>query len=489
MLSFRFTNLLNVDNIVGHRVLNVCFHSAAAELVSIVGVLLNPGFEHPFLLKILIKLFFSLHPVHVEAVANAANRPHVLAVLFSLLCCDSRVNIGIYVLALMCSLLSSETAIFQYPAIAITMFVIHYNNTSGKASQRFWIALNSVLDRVTLAIIIGVLYLGLRNSFDTLSIPKGLIRPAENPFVNFDGFHRFLNYSYITALHIWKSFGVDFIGRSHEYGFNCIPQLLWGDGRIMLPVATFALVVCAFVGSACVSLGALLNLLMGVSWFIALFPICGILRVGTFVADRICMPCTVPVSILLGYIVSKSWQLTSYFPKTRKRWQLRTACCLLVFYYIMTFKIIVYYRVTEWMNNEGLLSSSLRACPESAKSNLEISKIYSGLYPDKVDMERAKEYLRKAEEIDPDYCDIHQQVAMILFQEKKYLEFEERLTNAVICPFSLQWGLNTFSQYWDAVTQESGSFGGAAAVKRRQKHANRIRKAAEEEREDVHDEL
>ena len=155
----------------------------------------------------------------------------------------------------------------------------------------------------------------------------------------------------------------------------------------------------------------------------------------------------------------------------------------------MTFKIIVYYRVTEWMNNEGLLSSSLRACPESAKSNLEISKIYSGLYPDKVDMERAKEYLRKAEEIDPDYCDIHQQVAMILFQEKKYLEFEERLTNAVICPFSLQWGLNTFSQYWDAVTQESGSFGGAAAVKRRQKHANRIRKAAEEEREDVHDEL
>jgi len=476
------------NDIVVHRMLNVLLHSAAAEMVSIMGVLLCPRFKNSFLLKMLIKMFFILHPVHVEAVANAANRPHVLAVLFSVLCCDSRINIGFFVMALMCSLLSSETAIFQFPAIAITMLAIQYNNnttTAKSALQRFWVALNCVLDRVTLAVIIGVLYLTLRHMFDTLSIPKGLIRPAENPFVHFDGFHRFLNYSYITALHVWKSFGVDFIGRSHEYGFNCIPQIEnWNDpdGRIMLPFATFSFLVCSLIVSALYSLGALLNVLMGLSWFVGLFPICGVLRVGTFVADRICMPCTVPVSILLGYIAAKCWQITSYHPKQRKMWQLRTAFTLLLMYYISTFNMIVHHRVTDWMTNEGLLSSSLRACPESAKSNLEISKIYSGLYPDKLDLDKAKEYLEKAEKIDPDYCDIHQQVAMILFQEKKYLEFEERLTNSVICPFSLNWGLPMFQQYWDAVTKETmPNFGGAAAVKRRQIHANRIRKAAEHE--------
>jgi hypothetical protein len=48
----------------------------------------------------------------------------------------------------------------------------------------------------------------------------------------------------------------------------------------------------------------------------------------------------------------------------------------------------------EWMDSFSFLESSLRACPRSIKSNLEMSKLYSG---------------ETAHKIDPTYCDVHQQ--------------------------------------------------------------------------------
>lgn len=80
------------------------------------------------LLRALSKLIFALHPTHVEAVANAANRPHVLAVLSSVLVVDYRTHIIMVVLGMACGLLSCETAIFQVPAILVTMTVIKYRS-------------------------------------------------------------------------------------------------------------------------------------------------------------------------------------------------------------------------------------------------------------------------------------------------------------------------------------------------------------------------
>jgi hypothetical protein len=46
-------------------------------------------------------------------------------------------------------------------------------------------------------------------------------------------------------------------------------------------------------------------------------------------------------------------------------------------------------RTEKWMSSYELLKSSLVACPRSAKSNLELSKCYSGLFPDKQNFELA----------------------------------------------------------------------------------------------------
>ena len=53
------------------------------------------------------------------------------------------------------------------------------------------------------------------------------------------------------------------------------------------------------------------------------------------------------------------------------------------------------------------------------------------------DLKRTRWHLEQAEEIDPDYCDVHQQFAHLAIQENRFLEFEERLTNALTCSFTV----------------------------------------------------
>eukprot|EP00978_Attheya_sp_CCMP212_P016314 scaffold42634_cov33-Attheya_sp.AAC.1 len=145
----------------------------------------------------------------------------------------------------------------------------------------------------------------------------------------------------------------------------------------------------------------------------------------------------------------------------------------------------VHVRSSEWMTSYALLESSLKTCPRSAKSNLEFSKIFSGLYPDQLDLKRARQLLRTAREIDPDYCDVDYQLAHISIQEGKTLEFEEHLTKSLLCPFSMAGGLSLWQRYWEQVT--SDPVAGPQAKQRMMKHQQVINEAiakAEDEDEE-----
>ena len=80
--------------------------------------------------------------------------------------------------------------------------------------------------------------------------------------------------------------------------------------------------------------------------------------------------------------------------------------------------------------------------------------------------------MEKTEEIDGDYCDVHYQFAQVLFQQEKYLEFEDRITKSVLCPFTMTQSYSLYTRYWKTVLHDSQ--GDVANAQRRYKRYNGI---------------
>jgi len=515
VLTFRYlTGGGLMPRLFCHRMVNIIIHAAVAELVSITSTQIFPWLppNQTILMRALTKLIFALHPTHVEAVANAANRHVILSVLSSVIMADPSVSMLLVIIMCAVGFLSSETAIFQMPAVLLTMTAIQYNRCSNKEKKEdngsngekkkdqkeeempwppLQHAIVSLLPRYFAIILFSASYLIGRFYFDTLSIPDGLIRPAENPFFLFTGGKRILNYSYVLSVHVCKSFFLDPVGFSHEYGFDCIEEITGlSDIRLLLPqmlaVITLVIVVKCFANGQRTTL----LLLMGLSWFATLFPVSGILKVGTFIADRMVVPSTFTVSIFGGRILS-AWIMGESINQPASintRRVFLTVKVVVVMVIFSFFWLKVDQRSSEWMNSFSLIQSSLKTCPRSAKSNLEMGKLYSGTvnaYAHMVDLPKSMSYLEKAEEIDPNYCDVNKEIATVLFQQGDYLNFEERLTNAVMCPFGMQGALDLWQRYWQAVTADPR--GGLQARERMQKYekviADAIKQAQKEEEE------
>jgi hypothetical protein len=55
-----------------------------------------------------------------------------------------------------------------------------------------------------------------------------------------------------------------------------------------------------------------------------------------------------------------------------------------------------------WKNDRILFENSLRVCPNSAKMNLQVARMYL----DELNIEKAEHHISRAAEIDPDFCDV-----------------------------------------------------------------------------------
>lgn len=474
VLSFRYLKgLYTASQLTTHRCVNILAHAAAAEVVGILASRLVAPSNPPrdsLLLRMITKIVFVLHPAHVEVTVNAANRNHILAVLCSASICDPRCSLWLFVAAIIAGYLCSETFLFQVPAAMITLVVLQYYTERRQKQQQkqsdkktttqiqlqnptIWSVLSDyifaaihVSPRLVCMIISILLYLGGRAYFDTLNIPDGLIRPAENPFYHFEGDHRVRNYLYTLAIHIAKSTGFwDPIGFSHEYGFDCIPELqTWQDPRLSLPLGIGCLLLLSLMLAVRFPQTLLGPTAMQWGWLITLFPISGIVKVGTFVSDRIVVPLTVSVSLWIGI------GLWFWITRGIHRWAFPPAPMqMIVVGWLLTMTCIkVHTRALQWMDPISLLESSLQTCPRFAKAHMELSKVHSGLYPDKFDLRMARYHLDIAQEIDPEMCDVHQQLAHVAIQEGNYLEYEKELTQAVLCPFTMGGAFPMWQRYW-----------------------------------------
>ncbi|KAL7542747.1 hypothetical protein ACHAXR_012051 [Thalassiosira sp. AJA248-18] len=488
-----------------HRFINVLIHAAIVQIIGAVATLLFSSRKQnqsnlQLYTKYISQILFALHPVHVEAVANVANRPHILALLFNTTILDPNVPLVAVAILGSMGLLTAETAIFQFPAIVLTMTAIRYrellveenknedgttdtSQTASKTtSQKSPIVKTfiTLLPRYLLLILISTTYLLYRHYNNSLSIPNGLIRPAENPFYDklekdeWTLGRRAMNYSYILSLHIMKSFGIEIVGSSHEYGFDCIPEIQsFHDFRLLLPLAlTFlflGMIAWSWYGWNTISRGrscsnqlrkekgeqiqSILLILVFFSWMATLFPIAGILKVGTFVADRIAVASSFGTCIFFGrflatFCISVGGKTGNASMPKKKRFL--TLLRFAVIVYMCTFDLArrTHNRAAEWMDSAPLLESSLKTCPRSIKSNLEMSKLYSGLVHHMLDLERSLSLIRTAQSIDHAYCDVHQQFAHVYFQQSKYIPFEEEMVKSLMCPFTMGQAMNNWNKYW-----------------------------------------
>ena len=496
ILSFRYLRGIAriMSDLMMHRCVNVLTHAATADLVGRLAVALAPHDNNSddsqtFWIFVVAKLCFALHPTHVEVVVNAANRSHIVSVLLAVYASDPSVPFLFFLIAVVGALLSSETALFQIVPIAMTIIAISYTQTyhgrrpaprprGNMIGQLFATTVHAphILLRILWLGLAAVTYYGGRWYFDTLSIPEGLIRPAENPFFPLTGWKRFYSYAMVLGVHLAKQYDYDYIGFSHEYGFNCVAPIdTWDNVRllpVLLMVLTHALVGCILLlrqrRRRTIAPG-LIFYLVTLAWTFTLFPISGIVKVGTFISDRIVVASTVPIAMLQAYGIT-TWLRIGFTRRTtnsstngatKTSWidtilnqRIQRKLCLLGMIFVLAWRRI-HLRSLEWMSSVTLLESSLRTCPQFAKGHLEISKIYSGLYPEKLNLTQARDHLNQAERIDPNYCDVHFQFALLEAREHRYIPFEKRLVNALQCGFTMGQAHPIWHQYWPNALDET----------------------------------
>ncbi|CAB9497774.1 and TPR repeat-containing protein 3 [Seminavis robusta] len=548
VLSFRWTTSPKQPaayQLLIHRSFNIITHAAVAELVGALAVEIVKGFlpqsPHTYvyttLLYVITKALFVLHPTHVEATANAANRPHLLGVLCAVLLSNPDLPWGLFVSILAAGYMFSETFLFTMPPVLVTLTLIVLSHELYKRQQTELLAskkmaeqkkddsksskddeeedeepaeshilvtvVATVLPRAFLLVASGFAYFGGRYAMDWLSIPEGLIRPAENPFYRLEGWTRVRSYTYVLGIHIAKSWSMDFIGMSHEYGHACVlPITSWSDERFIgtvvvgavLAISVLATMLMTYKTRPLVTVIILLHL----SWMVTFFPISGIVKVGTFIADRMVVASTVSTCILLGVVFTSL--IVPLSPKTtidnptqhRPRAPSYNKTVALVVLAVLGHQwITIHKRTMEWMGWIPLLTSALKTCPSFAKAHLEFSKITNGLYQEEFNLTKSRWHVMQAEAYDPNFCDVHQQYAQIAVQQNLYLEFEERLSKAVTCTFTSSGSADLWQRYWKMTLdpqQNGNSQSLQAAQQRYQNYMKEIQKAIDRETQKAEEE-
>jgi hypothetical protein len=109
-------------------------------------------------------------------------------------------------------------------------------------------------------------------------------------------------------------------------------------------------------------------------------------------------------------------------------------------------------RNLDWKNDEVLFYSTLDVCPRSAKLHLQLSKITIN----KKDFINASRHIQLAKEIDPEFCDIGYQEALLhIFYRNDIDSAVEKLVESLHCVFTNTGSWALLSQIWTEQLQKS----------------------------------
>lgn len=198
-----------------------------------------------------------------------------------------------------------------------------------------------------------------------------------------------------------------------------------------------------------------------------------VFKLGTLLAERLMYTPSMPVCMLISgatYTLSCSigrlisFDITSPWNKSPKAWSFRAALSQILFCSVICAVTYIYAQRTiaynpVWHDDNTLFVESLKVCPNSAKLNLQVSKVWS----QKGDLKKARKHLNRAMEIDPDFCDTgYQDVVLTAAGEGKGATLDlaaEKAVKNLHCIYTNSGTISVLNQIWSAQLQSVSASG------------------------------
>lgn len=374
----------------------------------------------PFLSAIL----FSVHPVHVEAVAGLVGRADLLSSILSVIAIiiydkalrSKSIKLTLFSVALIVTgTLFKETAIMALPLCWIfdLFSFIQHNNYKYKNIQ-------PILKRSMVLLVSGIIIIYFRLAIMNFQGP--IFTANDNPAAHADTlFAKIVTYNYIYLLNllilIWPQW------LCFDWSMGCVPLIRsFEDNRTLIVILFWILlsyIIFTFLNDLCRQRNKLCVVLGCLFLVVPFIPAMNILvQVGFVIAERnLLLP-----SIGYCYLVVIGFKKIEGMYSSYKR-------CIRNVYYITCLILLLrtIQRSLEWKSEESLFASALEVCPLNAKVHYNIAKIAV----DQNNKPLAMREYKLALVLNPSYEQAMNNLANLLRDENRYLEAEKYLREAV----------------------------------------------------------
>lgn len=398
---------------------NILFYAITCLLLYRVLLLLFPlpaDRQWWWSLPFLASVFYALHPLHTEVVANIKGRDEIMTFLgalgamwFTLRWLTDRrwIWLALSGVSFFLGLLSKENAITFLAVIpAMLYFFTRARNTD-------------YVGALVPPLIASVLYLSIRYGVIGyfLSSGKPITDLMNNPFVEMNTGERLATIIYTLGLYL--KLLVFPHPLTHDYYPYAIPIMSWGDWKVWLSLAAYlGLALVFFRGYARRTLPAFMVL-----FYLATLSIVSNLffPVGTFMNERFVFISSLSWTVFLG------WLLVEKLPGLLPGKAGLPAALLLASLIAGGYLYKTWTRVPVWEDALSLNRAAIAVSPNSARANTFITTALFKKYKEETDPNIQREmlaemgpYIRKAIEIYPSYYSGLQMYIGVITEEFRF---------------------------------------------------------------------
>lgn len=344
----------------------------------------------------IIALLFTVHPLHVEAVANIKGRDEIMAMIGSMgalyfaLKYQDRQKV-VYLIGLAFAfyfgLFSKESSLTFLAVIPVALYI-----RSGRLDKRTWVPFLSLLALTLIYLLIRYQIIGYL--YDSTTNPDDLMN---NPFVEMNGAQKWATIIYTTGLYIKLCLFPHPL--THDYYPYHIPIMEWTNPKVILSMLSILVLMA----------GSILGLIkrswmwFGIIFFFLTLSIVSnvFVNVGTFMNERFAF---MPSLGILIFVVLGAAKLTDKFKLNR------SLMIGLMGIITIGFSVKSWLRIPAWKDGYSLNSTGIEVSKNSARLNSFMSTaIYqraqniNNRHEKYTEVQRGVAYAKKAIDIYPKY--------------------------------------------------------------------------------------